>query len=116
MTIRWNEPIEALDGLFNRYPCRVISRDYRCGAENLIVVQIDRAEHSSVAVYGEDGSLRVGDHRTRLRNVPVKRQGWMLKKKGAIAVSDNRIFLSEKEAKRAMSPDDDCLVHGEWEE
>ena len=112
MTIRWDEPIETIE----KHPARVLSRNFRIGPESHIVVQIDRGDFSSVAVVSEDGTLRIGDYRTRLRNVPVKRQGWMLKKKGAIAVSDERIFLSEKEAKRAMSPDDECLVHGEWEE
>lgn len=91
--IDWNKPIETVDGL----PARVISTDYKgYNGLPLHVVQIETRHCSGIGYYKEDGT----PHTTcnYIRNVRVKREGWVIKFKGEDRLWDFQIYSSEKNA------------------
>ena len=77
--IDWDKPIETLTG----WPAKVITRDYKTHNETLCLIQIKRpAGTSLLGWHRQDGSPFEGDY--PIRNVPVKREGWMAVYKGKI--------------------------------
>ena len=74
--IDWTKPIETMEG----WPAKVVSRDYKTVTRTLFLVQIERpfSERTSLSCLGwyqEDG--RPWETDRHIRNVPVKREGWM---------------------------------------
>lgn len=70
--IYWNKPIETVDGR----PATVISTNYKTyDGSSLCVVQIEGRHFARLAFFKENGE----PHGTcdRIRNVPVKREGWV---------------------------------------
>lgn len=70
--IDWDKPIETEEGV----PARVISRDYKNGAgEVLVVAQIDYGAFSAIGHYTQKGETKYTP--TKLRNRKTKREGWL---------------------------------------
>ena len=73
--IDWDKPIETVEG----WPAKVLSATYRINYEPFFVVQIecDNGGWSRVVILDNDGRVRQGVYSTKIRNVLVKREGWM---------------------------------------
>lgn len=110
--IDWTKPIETVDGL----PARVISTDYKGNNRlPLYVVQIEGRHFSHIGYYRVDGN----PHTTcdRIRNVRVKREGWVIKFKGKDRLWDFHIYSSEETAvMNVLAGTVHEIVRIQWEE
>jgi hypothetical protein len=107
MTIDWDKPIETTDG----FPARVISKDYRDGAMTLVVVQAELKHGSYILRFSQEG-IRMY-HSTAIRNVKVKREGWINISQG---LHRGLIFDTEASAKEARHSGVVATIKIEWEE
>ena len=105
--IDWTKPIETMEG----WPAKVVSRDYKTINSTLFLVQIERPfpgdkRLSCLGWYQEDG--RPWETDRLIRNVPVKREGW---------VNIYAVYATEEDAKIAcVDFDRNCLRFVRWEE
>ena len=110
--IDWTKPIETVDGL----PARVISTDYKgYNGLPLCVVQIEGRHFSRIGYYKVDGN----PHTTCdcIRNVRVKREGWVIKFKGKDCLWDFQIYPSEEiAAKHVPSGTVHEVVRIKWQQ
>ena len=73
--IDWDKPIETVEG----WPAKVISATYHINHEPFFVVQIEcgNGGWSRIVILDKDGRVRQGVNSTKIRNLLVKREGWM---------------------------------------
>jgi hypothetical protein len=104
--IDWTKPIETMEG----WKAKVVSTDYKTISSTLYLVQMERPSGASIlGWYREDG--QPWETQTLLRNVKVKREGWVLMRPwsswsgepinivGLLAM--HHVYPSEEEAKYA---------------
>lgn len=116
--IDWDKPIETIEG----WPAKVLSATYRINYESFFVVQIecDNGGWSRVVIFDKDGYVRNGPLTTEIRNVPVKREGWMAVYRGKIreGVRDSSpLYETREECVQLCSGNKvTAYVKVEWEE
>ena len=116
--IDWDKPIETIEG----WPAKVLSATYRINYEPFFVVQIecDDGGWSRVVIFDKDGCVKQGILTTKIRNVPVKREGW-------IAIYKTKDPKNARHCSIAYPTKEDCIhaccankvvayVKVEWEE
>ena len=102
--IDWGKPIETTEG----YSARVISTDYRDGAMTLVVVQAEFENGSFILRFSQDGTRMY--HGTAIRNVKVKREGWVN------IYARSSVHSTEEQAKANAGTDAKATIKIEWEE
>ena len=114
--IDWDKPIETVDGR----GAKVLSRGYWRKGEIYCVVAVEDPETGDSKIlivnpttgYGQAAPVALN---ASIRNVRVKREGWVLKRKGMNILGDYRVHETEKQAWEACSDDGEPL-RIEWEE
>lgn len=119
--IKWDEPIQAIDGRH----ARVISRltGFPDDSFTPTMVWVSSATNGFGDVFlvnnrgarCDDRALFSMRQEPIIRNAPVKREAWVLKRKGINLLSDYRVFETDKAAKEAISSDE-IVARMEWEE
>lgn len=129
--IKWDEPIQAMDGREARVIAHLPDAPRDPNDEGFFVptmvwVATDSNGFGDVFLVNDRG-VRCDDTAVRarrlvpemrapfIRNAPVKREGWALRRKGINLLSDYRVFETEKAAKEAISSDE-IVARMEWEE
>ena len=114
--IDWDKPIETVDGR----GAKVLSRGYWRKGEIYCVVAVEDPETGDSKIlivnpttgYGQAAPVALN---ASIRNVRVKREGWVLKNEGINLLGDYRVFETKKAAKEAISSDE-IVARMEWEE
>jgi len=118
--IDWTKPIETMEG----WKAKVVSTDYKTISSTLYLVQMERPSGASIlGWYREDG--QPWETQTLLRNVKVKREGWVLIRPPVktllnvfALLATYHVYPSEEEARMAMDYVESGTkpVHLTWEE
>jgi hypothetical protein len=115
--IDWTKPIETVDGR----KARVI-KTLRLELWLLVWVAAEYEGPGDVYMMNAEGcrcdsrSIEMGLQTSQfIRNVRVKREGWVLKRKGLNLLGDYRVFETEKNASDASSFSEE-VIRIEWEE
>ena len=115
--IDWNKPIETVDGR----KARVIET-LRQELWFLVWVASENEGPGDVYMMNAEGcrcdsrSIEMGLQTSQfIRNVRVKREGWVLKRKGMNLLGDYRVHETEKQAWEACS-DSGEVLRIEWQE
>jgi hypothetical protein len=109
--IDWTKPIETMEG----WKAKVVSTDYKTISSTLYLVQMERPSGASIlGWYREDG--QPWETQTLLRNVKVKREGWI-----KLRCIEWCVMAETKEAIEAtISPNERNegwkAVYAKWEE
>ena len=113
--INWSKDIETTDGL----SAYVLANNIEAGWICIVVKEGLRADEvflvDSEGVRCDFRSLSDTPPKPFIRNVKVKKEGWILVRKGTNLLGDYRVFETEKDAKQAMSFSE-CLARIVWEE
>ena len=111
--INWNKPIETIDG----HPARLVEANIETGR----IIVYTYSGSGDVFLVNEEG-YRCDDRASVseqqepvIRNVRIKREGWVHVRRGTRLLGDYRIFSTETDARNAASFSDQ-VVHMEWEE
>ena len=102
--IDWSKPIETMEG----WKAKVVSTDYKTISSTLYLVQMERPSSASIlGWYREDG--QPWETQTLLRNVKVKKEGWVLMRPPIEALvslsgilAHTYVFPSEDAARNGM--------------
>ena len=116
--IDWKKPIETVDGR----PARLVETNSRNLLWHLVWVAAEYEGPGDVYMMNAEGcrcdsrSIEMGLQTSQfIRNVRVKREGWVLKRKGMNLLGDYRVHETETQAWEACS-DSGEVLRIEWEE
>lgn len=110
--INWNKPIETMDGR----KARVVET---IGPHLSRIIWVEGISLGDVFIVNDEGhrcddSAPIGQQQI-IRNAPVKREGWAIKKKGSDRFWHSLIYSSKENAEK-NKPDGGVVFRMEWEE
>jgi len=110
--IDWTKPIETVAGR----KASLLTRNFWRNGETYCVVQVEDSSTSNSEIFIINPTTgRCIKSGMQIRNVKVRKEGWILVRKGTNLLGDYRVFETEKDAKQAMSFSE-CLARIVWEE